>query len=96
MMSTKKLYDIDAYETEFEARVISCEKVEAGNSCDDAKEIYGVVLEQTLFFPEEGGQTPDKGSIDGKEVINHLDDFDPNNKMGYVSIQGRFEPTQLK
>ncbi len=35
-------------------------------------------------------------SIDGKEVINHLDDFDPNNKMGYVSIQGRFEPTQLK
>lgn len=69
-MSTKKLYDIDAYETEFEARVISCEKVEAGNSCDDAKEIYGVVLEQTLFFPEEGGQTPDKGSIDGKEVID--------------------------
>ena len=33
-MSTKKLYDIDAYKTEFEARVISCEKVEAGNSCD--------------------------------------------------------------
>ena len=69
-MSTKKLYDIDAYETEFEARVISCEKVEAGNSCDDAKEIYGVVLEQTLFFPEEGGQTPDKGSIDGIEVLD--------------------------
>ncbi|MBP3451237.1 MAG: hypothetical protein J6J73_00425, partial [Agathobacter sp.] len=25
---------------------------------------------QTLFFPEEGGQTPDKGSIDGKEVLD--------------------------
>ena len=69
-MSTKKLYDIDAYKTEFEARVISCEKVEAGNSCDDAKAMYGVILDQTLFFPEEGGQTPDKGSIDGKEVLD--------------------------
>ena len=69
-MSTKKLYDIDAYKTEFEARVISCEKVEAGNSCDDAKVMYGVILDQTLFFPEEGGQTPDKGSIDGKEVLD--------------------------
>ena len=69
-MSTKKLYDIDAYETEFEAKVLSCEKIEAGNSCDDAKEIYGVVLDQTLFFPEEGGQTPDKGSIDGIEVLD--------------------------
>lgn len=69
-MSTKKLYDIDAYKTEFEARVISCEKVEAGNSCDDAKAMYGVILEQTLFFPEEGGQTPDKGNIDGKEVLD--------------------------
>lgn len=69
-MSTKKLYDIDAYKTEFEARVISCEKVEAGNSCDDAKSMYGVILDQTLFFPEEGGQTPDKGSMDGKEVLD--------------------------
>ena len=69
-MSTKKLYDIDAYETEFEAKVLSCEKIETGNSCEDAKEIYGVVLDQTLFFPEEGGQTPDKGSIDGIEVLD--------------------------
>lgn len=60
-MSTKKLYDIDAYVTEFEAEVLSC---------DAAKEGYAVVLEQTLFFPEEGGQTPDKGSIDGKEVLD--------------------------
>ena len=60
-MSTKKLYDIDAYETEFEAEVLSC---------DAAKEGYAVVLDQTLFFPEEGGQTPDKGSIDGKEVLD--------------------------
>lgn len=60
-MSTKKLYDIDAYVTEFEAKVLSC---------DLAKEGYAVVLDQTLFFPEEGGQTPDKGSIDEKEVLD--------------------------
>ena len=42
-MSTKKLYDIDAYQTSFEAKVVSCEKQEKG---------YAVILDQTLFFPE--------------------------------------------
>ena len=59
-MKTKKLYDIDAYQTEFEATVVSCEQKE------DA--VYCVVLDQTLFFPEEGGQTPDKGTLSGEEV----------------------------
>ena len=61
-MKTKKLYDIDAYKTEFDARVLSCEKGE-----DDR---YCVVLDQTLFFPEEGGQTPDKGTLDEIEVLD--------------------------
>ena len=60
-MKTKKLYDIDAYQTEFEAIVLSCEKE------DDR---YCVVLDQTLFFPEEGGQTPDKGTLNGVEVLD--------------------------
>lgn len=58
-MKTKKLYDIDAYQTEFEATVVSCEKLE---------DVYCVVLDQTLFFPEEGGQTPDKGTLGDAEV----------------------------
>lgn len=61
-MTTIKLYDRDAYATEFEAKVLSCEEQEDG--------IYGVVLDQTLFFPEEGGQTPDKGLLGGKEVLD--------------------------
>ena len=60
-MVTKKLYDIDAYATSFEARVESCEKTEQG---------YMVILDQTLFFPEEGGQTPDKGKLNGIEVLD--------------------------
>ena len=61
-MATKKLYDYDAYATEFEASVISCEEIE--------DKIYAVILDQTLFFPEEGGQTPDKGQINGIEVYD--------------------------
>ena len=60
-MNTRKLYDIDAYQTIFEAKVISCEKQEDG---------YAVILDQTLFFPEEGGQTPDKGNINGIAVVD--------------------------
>lgn len=60
-MATKKLYDIDAYATDFEAKVESCEAVEMG---------FAVTLDQTLFFPEEGGQTPDKGKINGIEVLD--------------------------
>ena len=60
-MATKKLYDIDAYMTKFEAKVVSC---------DRATECYQVVLDQTLFFPEEGGQTPDKGTLNGIQVLD--------------------------
>ena len=60
-METKKLYDIDAYQTKFEAKVVSCEKTQNG---------YAVILDQTLFFPEEGGQTPDKGKIKDIQVLD--------------------------
>ena len=60
-MGTKKLYDTDAYAINFVAKVMSCEEKD---SC------YAVTLDQTLFFPEEGGQTPDKGKINGIEVLD--------------------------
>lgn len=69
-MTTIKLYDIDAYATEFEAKVLSCEQVECVNSCGDMGTMYELILDQTLFFPEEGGQTPDKGTLDGAEVFD--------------------------
>lgn len=46
-MITEKLYDQDPYLKEFTARVLSCEPLEKG---------YAVVLNQTAFFPEGGGQ----------------------------------------
>ena len=60
MERTVRLFDLYPAESEFEARVVSCESREVGG--------YAVVLDQTLFFPEEGGQSSDTGSIDGAEV----------------------------
>ena len=60
-METIKLYDRDAYATEFDATVLSCETLENG---------FAVVLDQTLFFPEEGGQTPDQGTLASIEVLD--------------------------
>ncbi len=75
MEMTKKLYDLDGYGTEFEAKVLACEEVKKK---DDV--CYAVILDQTLFFPEEGGQSPDQGTLGGipvmdvqikKDVITH-------------------------
>jgi alanyl-tRNA synthetase len=55
-MGTKKLYDDHPYETEFEAKVLTI-------TSSGEEKGWNVVLDQTLFFPEEGGQTPDRGSL---------------------------------
>lgn len=58
---TEKLYDLDAYGHEFTATVLSCEEDKKG---------FKVVLDKTFFFPEEGGQTPDTGTVNGIEVVH--------------------------
>ena len=62
---TVRLYDQDAYATKFEAEVLACEEVEKKE-----KKVYQVWLDQTLFFPEEGGQSPEMGTIDGIKVLD--------------------------
>lgn len=67
IIKTIKLYDEMPYETEFEARVLLCEKSERN---ENEMPVYQVILDRTLFFPEEGGQSPDKGTIQGMEVVD--------------------------
>ena len=44
---TRKLYDLDSHRRDFSATVLRC---------DPDGERYAVVLDQTVFFPEGGGQ----------------------------------------
>ncbi len=60
-MRTKQLYYEDEYMKEFSAVVLKVEKQE---------NYYYTLLNQTAFFPEGGGQTGDKGWLNGKQVID--------------------------
>lgn len=62
---TIRLYDKDGYATEFTATVLSCEEC-----VKDDVTLFNVVLDKTLFFPEEGGQSPDKGVLDHANVVD--------------------------
>ena len=58
---TQKLFENDSYIKEFSATVTSCEEAEGK---------FLVTLDKTAFFPEGGGQAPDKGEIGGIEVLD--------------------------
>ena len=49
MQQTIKLFDRDSHLTTCEATVLSCE-------FDQEKKAYAIILDQTVFFPEGGGQ----------------------------------------
>lgn len=59
-MPTKKLFHEDAYRTQFSAQVLSC--VPAGEAWD-------VILNQTAFYAEAGGQPSDTGRLGGQKVL---------------------------
>ena len=54
MQTTRKLFYEDSHLSEFEAEVLSCGETEGKQGI-----IYQIVLDQTAFFPEGGGQSAD-------------------------------------
>lgn len=94
-MKTIKLYDDNSYLTEFRANVLSCEKTERG---------YAVVLDKTAFFPEEGGQNADMGTLGGAnvlhvsikgDIITHTVDAELSGEVeGRIDWEPRFDKMQ--
>ncbi len=66
---TEKLYYIDSFLSEFEAKVIECR--ESGKH-------FEIILDKTAFFPEGGGQAGDSGII-GEALV-----FDTHEKDGVI------------
>lgn len=62
-MKTKKLYD-DAYIKTHKAKVIAIDPSGA------------LILDETIFFPEGGGQLPDQGFIEGQPVLDVQEEGD--------------------
>ena len=58
---TKKLYYDDPFLREFTARVLSCDAVKGG---------FAVVLDETAFYPEGGGQPADHGKLGSVTVLD--------------------------
>ncbi len=56
-MQTTRLFDSDHYLTEFDAKVLEIDG-------------FNVVLDQTVFYAESGGQAGDSGTLDGVRVVD--------------------------
>ena len=95
---TRRLFDEDAYLSEFESKVESVKEVNGK---------YEVILSQTAFFPTQGGQNHDIGTIDGIEVLDVTikDDIithvlkekviDGSTVKGKVDFEHRFRNMQM-
>lgn len=62
-MRTRRLFYENVYQKEFETEIVFCGEDEKG---------YYVILEQTAFYPEGGGQPADKGSLYLKDAYQPL------------------------
>lgn len=65
-MTNGRLYYCDSYIQTFQTRVIKCEQI------SDRR--YAVILSETVFYPESGGQPADSGFLNNVPVIDVQED----------------------
>ena len=94
---TEKLFYYDSHSQEFEATVVSCEP---------AGDLFKIVLDKTVFFPEGGGQYADTGVLgnvnvldvhEKNDVIYHTTDVPltvGSKVTGKINWEERFEKMQ--
>lgn len=97
VMETKRLFDRDPYRKAFHAEVVTQEINEKGT--------WKVVLDQTGFYPESGGQPCDTGTIDGVKVLSVYEEgttiyhelessLEKKNVEGQIDFERRFDHMQ--
>ena len=60
-METKKLYYVNSHLSQFSGRVLCCQPCDRG---------FQVILDQTAFYPEGGGQAADTGTLGTVRVLD--------------------------
>ena len=75
-MTTRRLYYDDAYEKEFEARVMHCEVLPPDLNAGITGTVWGLILDRTAFYPTSGGQPNDIGKIGNANVLDVRDEGD--------------------
>ena len=97
MNRTVTLYDEDAYRRSFTATVLDCRP---------GRDDYEIILDQTVFFPQQGGQVSDRGrlgeafisdvQISDGIIIHHADKpLEPGSKVeGEIDWPRRFDLMQ--
>ena len=73
----EKLFELDPYLTHFTACVQSCVQSRKG---------WDVILDQTAFYPEGGGQPYDLGTLGGTSVL------EVHEREGHVVHTARWSP----
>lgn len=80
----------DSFLKEFVGKVISCEKLENALNDDQSMPIFKVILDETILFPEGGGQPCDYGTLNGNRIKNVV--RDGSTAVHFVEMSEPFIP----